>query len=84
MFRAPRFYHIASKLFKVIEDQLPDACGYADDMQLYLSFKPNSGSSQQDALLAMENCIEKIRKWMIHDRLLMNDDKTEFMILVSN
>ena len=27
----------------------------------------------------MENCIEKIRRWMIHDRLLMNDDKTEFM-----
>ena len=75
------FIIYASKLFKVIEDQLPDAHGYADDTQLYLSFKPTSGSSQQDPLLAMENCIEKIRRWMIHDRLLMNDDKTEFMII---
>ena len=77
------FIIYASKLFKVIEDQLPDAHGYADDTQLFLSFKPTSGSSQKDALLAMENCIEKIRRWMIHDRLLMNDDKTEFMIIAT-
>jgi len=28
----------------------------------------------------MECCIEKIRRWLIHDRLL-NDDKTEFIII---
>jgi hypothetical protein len=71
----------ASKLFKVIEVQLPDAHGYADDTQLYLSFKPNADTSQQDAVRAMENCVEKIRCWMIHDKLLMNDGKTEFMLI---
>ena len=29
----------------------------------------------------MECCIEKIRRWLIHDRLLLNDDKTEFIII---
>ena len=75
------FIIYASKLFKVIEDQLPHAHGYADDTQLYLSFKPNAGTSQQEAVRAMENCVEKIRCWMIHDKLLMNDGKTEFMLI---
>ena len=65
----------------MIEDRLPDAHGCADDTQLYLSFKPCPRSSQQDAVVDMENCIEKIRQWMTHDRLLMNEDKTEFMII---
>ena len=75
------FIIYVSRLFRVIEDQLPDAHGYADDTQLYLSFKPSSAMSQQNAVLAMEKCIEKIRQWMVRDRLLMNDDKTEFMLI---
>lgn len=61
MFRPSSLIIYASKLFKVIEDQFPDAHGYADDTQLYHSFKPNAGISQQDAVRAMENCVEKIR-----------------------
>ena len=49
--------------------------------QIYLSFKPISNISQEDAVHAMECCIEKIRRWPIHDRLLLNDDKTEFIII---
>ena len=74
------FVIYASKLFKVIEDHLPDAHCYADDTQLYLSFKPNN-TSQEEAVIEMQNCIEKIRQWMIHDRLLINDDKTEFILI---
>ena len=29
----------------------------------------------------MECCIEKIRRWLIQDRLLLNDNKTEFIII---
>ena len=73
------FIIYASKLFNIIEDQLPDSHGYADDTQLYLSFKPRLSTSQEDALRAMEFSIEKIRRWMIQDKLLMNDGKTEFL-----
>jgi hypothetical protein len=54
---------------------------YADDTQRYLSFKPSLSTSQEDALCAMESCIEKIRRWMIQDKLLMNDGKTEFWVI---
>ena len=49
--------------------------------QTYLSFKPNSNTSQGDAVRAMKCCIEKIRHCLIHDRLLLNDDLTEFIII---
>ena len=75
------FIIYASKLFKIIEDQLPDSHGYADDTQLYLSSKPSLSTSQEDGLCAMESCIEKIRCWMIQDKLLMNDGKTEFLVI---
>ena len=49
--------------------------------QLYLSFRPADGvSSQIDVIQAMERCIEDIRHWMVSDRLLLNDDKTEFLL----
>jgi hypothetical protein len=75
------FIIYASKLFKIIEDQLPGAHCYADDTQLYFSFKPDSNTSQQEAVQVMERCIEKIRHWMIHDKLLINDNKTEFILI---
>ena len=75
------FLIYVSKLFRVVEDQLPHVHCYADDTQIYLSFKPISNTSQEDAVRAMECCIEKIRRWLIHDRLLLTDDKTEFIII---
>ena len=78
----PLLYIIySSKFFKIIEQHLPEAHCYADDSQLYLSFKPDMVTSQQDAVVTMQNCINDVRLWMEHDKLLLNDDKTEFLIL---
>ena len=79
----PLLYVIyASKLFNIIERHLPDAHVYADDSRLYLSFRPADGlSSQTDAIQAMERCIEDIRHWMVSHRLLLNDEKTEFLLI---
>ena len=54
---------------------------YADDSQLYLSFKPNTPSAQSMCLETIENCIEDIRRWMTLNMLKLNDAKTEFFIL---
>ena len=71
----------SSKLFEVIKDHLPVAHAYANDSQLYLSFKPNSSSSQSEAIEGMELCLKAIRAWMITDKLKLNDDETEFLII---
>ena len=48
---------------------------------LYLSFRPDELSSQQGAITAAQNCIKAIRSWMDYDKLLLNDEKTEFLII---
>ena len=71
----------ASKLFEVIKNYLPQSHAYADDTQPYLSFNADLACSQNDAVEAMERCIQAIRSWMIKDKLCLNDDKIEFMII---
>ena len=64
-----------------MEHYLPDAHCFADDRQLYLSFKPLGNTTQVDAIQAMEKCIDAVSKWMIQDRLMINDDKTEVLLV---
>ena len=50
---------------------------YADDTQLYLTFK----SSPEMAKVAMEACVRDIDAWMTANMLKMNRDKTELLVL---
>ena len=49
---------------------------YADDTQLYISFKCNTPLA---SLIKLNNCISDIRVWMINNKLKINDSKTEFI-----
>ena len=75
------FILYTSKLFDVIHHHLPTAHCFADDTELYLAFNPSSDAAQDAAITAMENCLQDIRNWMITDRLMINDEKTEFMLI---
>ena len=66
---------------EVVKIYLPNIPSYADDTQIYLSFKLDSTEGEQDPIAALQDCITDIRSWMIADRLKLNDDKTEFMII---
>ena len=70
-----------SELFDVISQHLPTAYSYADDTAIYLAFNPNDDSDQDAAIAAMEACLRDIRNWMINDKLMINDSKTEFMFI---
>ena len=53
---------------------------FAYDTQLYLSFKSDDKSSLNEAISAINRCISDLRNWMIRDRLMINDDKTELIL----
>ena len=70
-----------SKLFTIIKKHLPNVHYFADDTQLYLSFKSDDKSNLDEAISAMNRCISDLRNWMIRDRLMINDDKTELILI---
>uniref|UniRef100_A0A669CLJ3 Reverse transcriptase domain-containing protein n=1 Tax=Oreochromis niloticus TaxID=8128 RepID=A0A669CLJ3_ORENI len=49
---------------------------YADDIQLYISFKPHDVSKLQ----ILHRCIESIRCWMAGNFLQLNEEKTEVLV----
>ena len=71
----------ASALFDVVEKHLPNVHCYADDSQLYISFSFKAHSGQADPVAAMEHYIQGIRQWMSQDKLLLNDAKTELLLI---
>ena len=73
------FLGYLSSLYDIVQQHLPTVGGYADDHQLYLSFKP--GPNELDATRNLEKCIADVRKWMLTHRLKINDSKTEFLLL---
>ena len=75
------FIMYASKFFDIIKGHLPRTHAYADNTQLYLSFKPDTTSSQSNAVDAMERYISAIRCWMVKDKLKLNDSKTELILI---
>ena len=70
-----------SKLFDIVERHLPCVHCYADDTQLYLLFSPNASGDEELAHGAMRDCIKDLRDWMTKDRLMLNDDKIEFLLI---
>lgn len=56
---------------------------YADDTQLYLTFKINAPGKDSEALKKVEACIAEIRIWMVRNALKLNDDKTEFLVIAA-
>ena len=70
-----------SRIFDIVSDHLPNVHCFADDTQLYLSFRSDDQASQDAAVAAMEACIRDVRLWMLQDKLKINDAKTEFLLI---
>ena len=70
-------------LFQVPLQHNREAQGYADDNQVYLSFRPIPSTNQTASVAAIENCVAELRSWMISNMLMVNDSKTEFLIVGS-
>ena len=57
---------------------------YVDDIQIYVTFNVDVNIDRKIALTKIEKCIAEIRAWMVIHRLNLNDDKTEYVYLVSS
>ena len=53
---------------------------YADDQQIYLSFKLAKTGDKDNCIKRLETCIAEIREWMTANILKLNDDEAEFII----
>ena len=53
---------------------------YADDTQLYISFKCKQ---PLEAISKLNSCLADIRRWMITNKLKSNESKTEFIVFRS-
>ena len=53
---------------------------YADDSQIYVSFEPTA-EGQQYCVSAIEACLRDIDLWMINNKLKLNNDKSELLVL---
>ena len=56
---------------------------YADDTQIYITFHISNDADRKAALAKFEVCVAEIRAWMVMHKIKLNDDKTEFVYLVS-
>ena len=50
-------YMYVARLFNIVSQHLPSVHGYADDTQIYLSFRPCSIHSEINAVSVIEKCM---------------------------
>ena len=53
---------------------------YADDTQLYMSFNPVDVLQSKSLI---ERCIQDVQQWMVVNKLKLNGDKTERLVLTA-
>ena len=56
---------------------------YADDSQLYISFKPVDVLSKPETLRRVEMCLKEILIWKHKNMLKLNSDKTDMIVFAS-
>ena len=56
---------------------------YADDTQLYVTFETSSLNDMELSKCRLEACVREIDTWMLLNRLKLNKDKTELLVVSS-
>ena len=68
---------------QIIRHHQLDFHTFADDSQLYVSFKINDPTDEKAALTRIQACVREIKSWLNHHRLHLNDNKTEVLVITT-
>ena len=79
----PQFYKRYTKPLSLVIMDIVRRHFYADDSQLHTSAGVSSVPEQTEAVGYLESAIRDVSKWMFSNKLKLNTDKTEFLILRS-
>ena len=80
----PRLFSMYMKpLGNIIKRHQLDMHFYADDVQIYTSFKAGELQSRTDAISRVNRCLEDVRQWMADNMLKLNESKTEMVLFSS-
>ena len=75
------FLNYSSPISTIIHSHGISVLCYADDTQLYASFRP--GQTETAVLEKMEQCIVELWEWMNYNKLKLNYSKSKFVIFGS-
>jgi len=76
----PFFTYYTSPIERIITSHGLHGMIYADDTQIYISSHP---ADKDEFMLKLEACIHDIQSWCIHNKLKLNDSKTEILHISS-
>ena len=66
---------------QIIRHHQLDFHTFANDSQLYVSFKINDPTDEKAALTRIQACVREIKAWLNHNRLHLNDNNTEVLVI---
>ncbi len=70
-----------SPLSEIFSEYNMDYHCYADDTQIYMGFNARHEEDQKVAVNKMEKCIRAVKDFMNKNKLKLNDEKTEFVLI---
>ena len=56
---------------------------YAEDTQMYISYSPLSNEDTNSAMMSLQACVVALQNWMIVNKLKLNADKTDAILICS-
>ena len=80
----PWYYLVYASTLQCVIEKPITINGYADDHILKDKFKINDDMDERRCKENLDKYIVSVKKWMDENRLKMNDDKTEYIIFLSN